>query len=320
MSSFSIVVETANLATASHELLAESLDSLESQSVSPALATDVVILDSGEAAPDLLQQLKRRYPWLRVESIPEDTDYGDQKSMAASFVSGDILVFADSDCVYRPGWLHAMVKPFADRPDLQLLAGETAVLIQGPFTLAMALVFFFPRFSFQSEIAPARGFYGNNVAMRRSLLQQHPFPAGLPIYRGQNVVFSRMLWEAGVPLWRQPLAQSVHSPPENFLTAIRRFFWTGRDTPRLRVVGPQPSAVPFQGDYEPYSGQGGGRLTKLALRLRDIARQQPGMLILWLPFALPIALSCVAAFFCGVLTERCAPRVAAPAASPAHSR
>jgi len=309
MPSFSIVIETANLATADPRRLMASLDSIASQNPSPALAREVILLDGGEAPRELLDNLQIRYPWLSVHRVPAGTDYGDQKALAVSLGSGQIIVFADSDCLYEPGWLTSFLEGFATRADVKVLAGETAVAIAGPFTLAMALVFFFPRFSYQAEIAPARGFYGNNVAFRRDLFSVCPFPSGLPIYRGQNVIYSRMLRRAGVPIWRQPGARSVHSPPEGVRAAILRFFLTGRDTPRLARLLPTGADAPFQGDYEPYDRQG-GRVRKVLERVRNIRRQQPLRLLL-LPLAFPIAASCVASFFAGVAAERLRPSVQA---------
>ena len=303
--SFSIVIETANLATADPRRLRASLDSIASQDPSPAQAREVILLDCGEAPRELLDNLQTRYPWLVVQRVSAGTDYGDQKALAVSQGSGEIVVFADSDCLYEPRWLAALLEAFAARSDVNVLAGETAVLIAGPFTLAMALVFFFPRFSYQADVAPARGFYGNNVAFRRDVFAVCPFPSGLPIYRGQNVIYSRILRRAGVPIWRQPHARSEHSPPEGVGSAILRFFLTGRDTPRLARLLPTEADAPFQGDYEPY-GRQGGRIRKVLERLRAIGRQQPFSLLL-LPLALPIAALCVASFFAGVAVERLRP-------------
>jgi hypothetical protein len=303
--SWSIVIETANLQTADQSDLITSLDSIASQDPSPAEANEVVILDSGEAEPELLKDLLARYPWARVEQIPEGTDYGDQKSLSAEFTTGEVVVFADSDCTYDKGCLASYLETFAQRSDVEIQAGETAILIRGPFTLAMALVYFFPRFSYEREVSPARGFYGNNVAFRRDVLARCPFPEGLPVYRGQNVIHSRLLREAGIGIWRQPGARSAHSPPVGLVAALRRFYLTGHDSPRLTRLRPAAADAPFQGDFEPY-GRPGGRVRKVWERLKTIARQQP-LMLLWLPVALPVALACVASFFMGLAAERVRP-------------
>ena len=110
---FSIVVETANLATADHEGIIRSLDSIANQIPSPSLARAVVVLDSGEARAELLDTLQDRYEWISIQRIPAGMDYGDQKSVATTFASGEIVVFADSDCVYQPGWLASHLRTFA---------------------------------------------------------------------------------------------------------------------------------------------------------------------------------------------------------------
>jgi glycosyltransferase involved in cell wall biosynthesis len=301
--SFSIVIETANLATADSERLISSLDTIARQTLAPATAREVVVLDSGEAPPGMLEALRARYPWIQLQRIAEGTDYGDQKAMSLSFVTGEVVVFADSDCLYEPSWLASMLEAFANHPEREAVAGETTVAITGPFTLAMGVVFFFPRFSYDTAVQPARGFYGNNVAIRRDLLQRVVFPSGLSMFRGQNVIYSRVLLEHGVQIWRQPRARALHSPPEGLRIALLRFYWTGRDSPRLTQVGPQNPEAPFQGDYEPYH-RTGGRARKVIERVRAIARQQPLLALVCLPVALPIAAACVASFFCGAAEER----------------
>ncbi len=300
--SFSIVIETANLELADHWRLEASLASIAAQQPSPQKAREVVLIDSGDAPLGLFPPLLEKYPWLTLHSIEPGIDYGDQKSLTASLVSGEVVLLADSDCIYEPDWIGSVLSTFADHPEIGVIAGETTVRIEDPYTLAIALIFFFPRFSNQTEVAPARGFYGNNVAFRRQVLLDCPFPAGLSIFRGQNVIYSRMLYLAGIPIWRLPLSRSWHAPPDGFPAALARLFQTGRDTPRLARMDTPPPGAPYQGDYEPYD-RTGGRVRKVVERVRAIWKQEPVQL-LWLPLALPIAAACVGAFFLGSMTER----------------
>ena len=56
---FSLIVETENLANADIKGLAKSLASLANQEVSPTQAKEVFLLDSGDTPPALLKQLVR---------------------------------------------------------------------------------------------------------------------------------------------------------------------------------------------------------------------------------------------------------------------
>jgi hypothetical protein len=62
--SFSLILETENLANASLEGLSSSLQALVNQDVSPTRANEVWLIESGDVPTKLLQQLCDRYPWL----------------------------------------------------------------------------------------------------------------------------------------------------------------------------------------------------------------------------------------------------------------
>ena len=66
--------------------------------------------------------------------------------LGASCTTGEIAVFCDSDCVYEPNWLRKMLMPFSQRPDIQVVSGETTTHIAGPYGLAMSLTYLFHDF------------------------------------------------------------------------------------------------------------------------------------------------------------------------------
>lgn len=301
--SFSIFIETSNLEVAAHERLRATLRSIAAQEPPPETAEEVVLLVDGTIDSRLMEELLARHPWLQTRRIEPGIGYGDQKALGAALMSSssEILVFADADCRYEPGWLDATLSTFRDRADVEAIAGETTIDVQGPYTLATALFFYFPRFSSETEPSRARGMYLNNAAFRRSLLARVPFPEGLPVRRGQNVLYSRVLENAGVSIWRVPGARSLHSPPEGIHAAVKLLFWAGRDTWRFDALVPKPAGDPWSGDYEPYD-RPAGRVGKIRRRLRDLAREKPASLA-WLPLALPIAFATLASFFAGRATE-----------------
>ena len=243
----------------------------------------------------VLDALRARFTWLDVRRVEPGLTYGDQKAVATRLSHTDILVYADSDCVYEPGWLAALLETFREEPEAGAVAGETTIAIRGPFTLATALFYFFPRFSAEDRAAPARGFYFNNVAFRRGAVRAHPVPFGLPLRRGQNVIYSRILAAGGVPMLRQPRARALHAPPEGLGMALWVLFSVGRDTARLDEI--EAPIDPFSGDYEPY-GPPTGRMGKIIGRLRGIVKEEPRVLG-WLPLALPVVALAFGAFALG---------------------
>lgn len=298
--SFSIYIETANLRLAKLGRLRTALESISRQKPSPHSADEVALLEDGNLPEAVLEELCKEFSWLKTYRIPEGQTYGDQKALGANNLESEVIVFADPDCIYRQGWLFSLLRTFAEYPEVGAVAGETTILITGPFTLSAALFYFFPRFSGDRDPAPARGLYFNNVAIRRQTLATCPINLGLQLRGGQNVIYSRQLMAANIQILRQPLAQCEHAPPENVWMAMKILFWTGRDTARFDNI--VLAHIPFAGDYEPYNCTG-GRLKKLVLRFKDISRNESAMLI-WFPMAVPILCLVFGAFFVGRSVER----------------
>lgn len=122
--SFSIILETENLAQADLQGLLRSLACLNAQVPAPSTANEVWLIDSGDTPKGLLQQLCQQYPWLQCWSAPPGTEYYDAKMLGARQATGEVVVFYDSDCTYESHWLYQILCVF-QRPGIEVVAGET---------------------------------------------------------------------------------------------------------------------------------------------------------------------------------------------------
>lgn len=285
--SFSIIVETENLSTADLAGLAECLDSLKHQSIAPATADNVWLINSGNVPEELLQDVRTVYPWVTIHHVEAALNYYDSKMYGVSLASGDIIIFADSDCCYSPNWLESMLTSFAQDASIQVVAGETAMAITGPYSLAMAMTYIFPPFGRKQSLHAAAGYYCNNVAFRREFLQHCPIPSKLPIYRGNCSTHAATIKKLGHTIWKQPQARATHAPPENLAHFFWRFLLMGSDD---WLMGRKAQKV-NQFDESLTAGQLLlNRFLKALRRGRTVLREQPARL-LYLPVALPIALA-----------------------------
>jgi glycosyltransferase involved in cell wall biosynthesis len=225
--SFSLILETENLETADIQGLQRSIASL-AQQASIAQANEVLLIDSGNTPPNLLTKLQEIYPWLTVKTAPPDTEYYASKMLGLEWTTGDIVVYYDSDCVYDRNWLSILLSSF-DNPEIQVVGGETTTDGVGFYGTAMALCYIFPQYSGLTDLMPAKQYFLNNVAFRRSLLETIPIPTGLPLYRGNCVLHAQQLQAAGHTIWRQPQARSLHAPPNGFQHYWQRFLLIGHD-------------------------------------------------------------------------------------------
>lgn len=294
--SFSIVIETDNLAVVDLAELRGCLESLASQGEILGHADGIFVADGGVVPDRILDEIRASYPWLTVVRAEDGASYVELKLMGALETESEVIVFCDGDVRYEPGWLAALLEGFRQRPDADVVAGETTTPITGPYSLAFALTFNFPRLTGESELCATTTYWANNLAARRTTFERIPLPDPEELYRGQNLVHAaRILRESGVIL-RQPKARGWHAvvPPSE---VINRYYLLGRDAASLRAITSREAGRPYLGAMAP-DRRGHGIFGRLAGRLRQIARAQPSSLLL-LPLALPVLCVMGSAYLAG---------------------
>lgn len=304
--SFSIILETENLANADVQGLVRSLSSLANQTLSPTLANEAILIESGDTPPDLLDQLCQTYPWIIVHHAPSATLYYQAKMLGAQLATGDIVVYYDSDCLYQPTWLKTILHPFAQNPSIQVVAGETTTRGKGPYGTAMALVYIFPQFSGEQALTPISQYFLNNVTFRRDFLLQHPIPTDLPLYRGNCGIHAQQLRNLGYQIWKQPQARATHAPPNGLSHFFWRFLLIGHDyywQKRLLLEHHTKKGVPYDSTISGMSG----KLTVLQSRLARMVINKP-LHLLYFPLALPIVFAALALIIAGYWITRFSPK------------
>ena len=299
--SFSIAIETDNLAAVDLEELRSCLDTLDRQGEVLRKADGVFVADGGMVPERLLQELKSRFPWLTILHADVGASYIELKLAGALATNSEVIVFCDGDVRYEPGWLTAMLEGFQERPDADLIAGETTTPITGPYSLAFALTFNFPRLTGQKHLSPSSTYWSNNVAVRRATLERIPLPDPTELFRGQNLVHTnRILAQAGVIL-RQPAARAWHAvlPPSEI---IQRYCKLGRDASAIRTITAEDTGKPYLGAMAP-DRPGTGVVGRLIDRLAQVSQTQPAA-FLWLPLALPVLAAMGVAYVCGRISGK----------------
>jgi glycosyltransferase involved in cell wall biosynthesis len=278
--SFSIILETENLANADIKGLIKSLESLAKQDLDPSLANEVWLIESGDTPPELLAQLCQEYPWIKVCNVPLSTGYYKAKMEGARISTGEIIVYFDSDCIYESHWLRTILSTFNQGDQVNIVAGETMTRGLGIYGTAMAIAYIFPPYSGENNISASSHYFLNNVAFRREFLLNNPIPLDLPLYRGNCAIHAHQIKDLGVTIWKQPQARATHAPP----SSLSHFFW------RFLLIGHdyywQNQLIVNQTD----SLKGMNR--KLAIfwqRLQNMLAYEPRHLI-YFPFALIVAL------------------------------
>ncbi len=305
--SYSLIIETANLSLADLDGLRETLDSLAVQTLPVQNACEVLLADSGDVPPDSLQQTLRTYPWVRPMGLPEGTGYEELKMAGANASSGELIVFADGDCLYERTWLEALLAPFSD-PSVSIVGGETAINSAGPYGLAVAIASSFPARARSANPYQSDRYHLNNVAFRRRVLQDVPIPSRQPCYRMSGLHAARLL-ARGYTILRQPSAGAVHAAPNGLTHFVWRFLLMGFDgvvVPRLIAKESRPadrSRVQRRRIFGLIRFWAAQAISKVAGELRSNPWRS-----LELPLALPVFASAVVLQVIGALAGLVAPQ------------
>lgn len=287
---FSINIETVNLSDIKPERFARALKSLADQDYPVTNANEVILIDTGLWPTDLIRELCAPYPWIRIMPVAGETGYAGCKMLAVPHMSGEILLFCDSDVIYSPSWLRQMLAAFSEHPQIEVLAGDTSieqtVRDKGIYGFAMAIAYLFPHFSEHEEIGPKNYYEANNVAFRRELLFRYPGPVDLPADRANLFVHALLLRRKGFTIWHQPKARSHHPVPKGWTNFIREFWRLGQDSAYISFFFRD-----FSGRTYLEKSRFRGRFDRVVDELRRDPRNW-----LRLPFALPIILAAFLVF------------------------
>ena len=293
--SFSLILETENLANADLKGLSKSLETLANQDISPTCANEVLLIDSGDTPTHILEHLCEQYPWIKVHHTLLGTGYYKAKMLGAELVTGEIVVYFDSDCIYQPNWLRSILTAFTEGEDIQVVAGETMTLSKGAYGTAMALTYIFPQYSGDKSLTPTAQYFLNNVAFRREFLLSNPIPTDLPLYRGNCVIHARNLQDRGYTIWKQSQARATHAPPNGLSHFFWRFLLIGHDyywqNRLLAKAGDETS------DRNPMTSFK-GKLEIFSDRVQKMWANNPRQ-FMYLPLAIPIVIAALALIFTG---------------------
>jgi len=293
---FSIVVETENLASGDFTDLIACLESLKKQARPITEAHSVIILDAGRVDPEKTKSLTDRYPWVQFHLHKEPVHYYKAKMEGAKLTDADIVLFADSDMVYETNWLGDMLEPFERDDSTTMVAGSTRVRLAGPYTLMMALFWMIRVQPNKPSMAPAGGFYGNNFAIRRGWFDQYPIPHELPLYRRHVAVYVCMLHEAGISITSQHTARGYHRPPDSLKEWCMRMLVLGHDMTMISSAKTVPGEFRPQWNVPSRWILTGSLLKGLRARCAQAwrgwkqLRKDDPRIIRWLPGMIPIAL------------------------------
>ena len=172
---------------------------------------------------------------VRVVAVREKRYY-EKKNAGAAAANGAVLIFLDSDVLPEDQWLHHLLSSFS-QADAAVVAGATYLEPATLYARAVAAFWFFPPRSNEEGLVPAETIFGNNIAFRRQVFLEHPYPVSGQ-FRGQQGELVRHLREKGFQIFLQRGARCAHPAPNGLAHFFRRAVCEGYDN----IVGSRRAA------------------------------------------------------------------------------
>lgn len=238
MPSVAVVVEWDNARLSEIDRAKSMLSQLQKQVVelSPSLPQSlqlIVVFDCREVderiVRDAVKESIDMNSWnvdVRIIST-ENLDYYRQKNFGVKQASADIIIFLDSDVIPEPGWLQGIMDAFRD-PGVQIVSGSAYLTTESFYERAFAAFWIFPTRKDVATLTRHNNFYANNVAFRKEVIEQHPFPES-DTFRGQCTELAKQLKTNGYILYLQGSSQVSHPPPNGISHFIQRAIGNGHD-------------------------------------------------------------------------------------------
>lgn len=164
--------------------------------------TEVLLCEMPGLHGQITDDLRESLPKLQLIRC-DSTDAHARRTFAVRQSSGSVIAFLDADCLPQAGWLQRLTDAFHYYPETAMVHGRIVGETRG---WQRALRQFF--FGAESAVgAPARYTATNNVAFRREVYCEYPFPegSGKQAVRIQTAAMLR----AHYVLWREPAMLAI---------------------------------------------------------------------------------------------------------------
>lgn len=238
-----ILIEWENVLVAAEDRCARMLGELGRQvSAFDAGVEILVMFNPEQISADVIEQILEQH--LRITPPRPDVSartvsaqglhYYDLRNHGVRIARGQIIVCLDSDVIPEPGWLSALTDPLRTDPSISFVGGETHLDHTGSFfNKAFALGWIFPLRSAENDLrlGTDRQFWANNLACRRELFLQNPYPTDADPHESRNACrrLRNQLAAQGIPIWRAGNARVSHPAPDGWSKALFHALVEGRD-------------------------------------------------------------------------------------------
>ena len=153
--------------------------------------------------------------------------YYELKNFGATHASNEVLIFVDNDVIPDKDWLTGYLESMKN-PETEIVVGDAYISTNTIVEKAFSLFWLFHTKEERDDDSEKRYYHGNNLAIRRTLLEKIPFPQ-MTSYHGQGFIHAENLRNQGIKLYFQPKAVVNHPVPTGFFEFFNKSMCWGHD-------------------------------------------------------------------------------------------
>lgn len=183
---------------------------------------DVEVLVVDDGSTDRTAEVAGSFPGVRVLS-QANAGPAAARNLGAREAAGDILLFTDDDCVPQPGWLSAMLQPFADSD----VVGVKGIYLtrQRQLTARFVQVEYEDKYRIMAAL-PAIDFIDTYSAgfRRERFLEMGGYDTSFPVACAEDIELSYRMSARGWHMRFVPMAAVSHTHPAELWGYLRKKF------------------------------------------------------------------------------------------------
>jgi glycosyltransferase involved in cell wall biosynthesis len=221
VTTFSVVIETENLAMGGVADLERCLDSLDKQTLDIRKANEVWIMVGGHLDPADAEHIRKKYPWTTIHQSNSELSYVGAKKLGAEISTGSVVFFADSDLAYDPRWLELIMTERANHSPKDVVCSDSRLKLESSYEFAMQAVWMVSVKRSGGPVKEVDGFHMNNFSIDRQTMIESHYDEGLPLYRGSFGYWRKRMRLHGIKFHRVPKTMGYHLSPQG----VREWFY-----------------------------------------------------------------------------------------------
>lgn len=226
----SVVVPCYNAQTT----IRHCLKALGNQSIPPEDYEVIVVDSSKDQTPRIIGD---EYPWVRLLHRDTRIPAGAARNLGVEIARGNIIAFADSDCIVDRDWLRMLQETYLAWPDI---AGVGGSIINGNPEVFWGWITFLIEFAGLLPTGSIRKVHGivvgANSSFKRWAFEKYEYAGNLPLdVGGEDTLFNWSLIRAGEILLFNPKAHVHHLNRGKLRLALRHLHHLGYGVAWVRL-------------------------------------------------------------------------------------